>query len=114
MVRDRVFFMDAQLELEDFDPGKISRKVRAMGGSLMLVEAIYKAGGIGSEHEHPHEQICYCVSGEFMYLIGSESRTLVAGDSVYVPSGTRHGAVCIKDGSLLDVFTPHREDLIRK
>lgn len=112
MQHDNVFFMDHDLPLQDVDPGKISRKVRALGGGLMLVEAIFKAGGIGYTHQHPHEQICYCLSGEFEYSIGDETRTLRPGDSVYVPSNVPHGAVCLQDGALLDVFTPQREDLV--
>lgn len=108
---ENVFFMDKDLPLDEVEPGKIARKVRAMGGGLMMVEAIFKAGGIGYTHEHLHEQICYCLSGEFTYSIGDETRTLLPGDSVYVPSHVPHGAVCVRDGSLIDVFTPQREDI---
>ena len=111
MQHDNVFFMDKDLPLEEVDPGKITRKVRALGGGLMMVEAIFRVGGIGYTHEHRHEQICYCLSGEFTYSIGDETRTLLPGDSVYVPSNVPHGATCIRDGSLIDVFTPQREDL---
>jgi len=111
MQYDNVFFMDQDLPLEDVDPGKITRKVRALGGTMVMVEAIFKAGGIGYTHQHPHEQICYCLSGEFTYSIGDETRTLLPGDSVYVQSQVPHGAICIRDGSLIDVFTPQREDI---
>ena len=61
MQYDNVFFMDHDLPLEDVDPGTITRKVRALGGGLMMVEAIFKQGGIGYTHAHSHEQICYCL-----------------------------------------------------
>jgi quercetin dioxygenase-like cupin family protein len=112
MTHSDVFFPDKQATLEEFDVGKLSRKLRARGGSLMMVEVYFKPGAIGYEHEHPHEQMCYCLSGEFVFSVGAESRTLQAGDSVYVPSSTLHGAICIKEGRLLDVFTPQREDFL--
>jgi quercetin dioxygenase-like cupin family protein len=37
---------------------------------------------------------------------------LAAGDSVYVPSNARHGAKALEAGTLIDVFTPVREDLL--
>lgn len=114
MTHSNAFFMDQQMELEEVEPGKLSRKVRAVGGSLMMVEAIFETGAIGYSHEHPHEQMCYCLSGEFVFSVGSESNTLVAGDSVYVPAHTQHGATCVIAGRLLDIFTPQREDFLKK
>lgn len=38
---------------------------------------------------------------------------LVAGDSICVPGNARHGAKTIEGGTLIDVFTPVREDLLR-
>ena len=32
------------------------------------------------------------------------------GDGVYVPPDVLHGAVCIEEGVLIDVFSPVRED----
>jgi quercetin dioxygenase-like cupin family protein len=35
------------------------------------------------------------------------------GDSIVVESGKVHGCACVKAGTLLDVFTPMREDFIK-
>lgn len=114
MTTNAVYFPDKVIEWEEVEPGKLRRKIRAHGGSMMLVEVDFKAGAIGYEHEHPHEQLCHCLSGEFVYSIGDEARTLVAGDSAYVPASVRHGATCIKEGRLLDIFTPQREDFLKQ
>jgi len=111
---DKVFFPDIELEREILDPGKVSRKVRARGGKLMIVEVSFAAGGVGTEHEHPHDQATYCLSGEFRFTVGAESRTLKAGDSVFIPGGDRHGTTCLKEGALLDTFSPQREDFLKK
>ena len=39
---------------------------------------------------------------------------LSAGESVYVPGNVRHGAKALAPGTLIDVFTPVREDLLRR
>lgn len=110
---ETVFFPDGELELEEVEAGKVSRKIRARGGSQMMVEVFFKAGAIGYEHCHVHEQLCYCLEGEFVFTIEGKSTTLKAGDSVYVPSSVLHGAKCIAAGRLLDIFTPQREDFLK-
>ena len=52
-----VFFPDAELALETVEAGQVSRKIRAAGGGLMMVEVFFKAGACGAEHRHVHEQV---------------------------------------------------------
>ena len=108
-----VFFPDADSVLESIEPGRVSRKIRARGGRMMMVEVFFKAGGIGAEHRHPHEQLTYCLSGEFVFNVEGETRTVRAGDSLYVPASALHGTTCVADGRLLDMFTPQREDFLK-
>jgi quercetin dioxygenase-like cupin family protein len=108
-----VYFPDADLELETVEAGKVERKIRARGGSLMMVEVYFQKGACGAEHRHPHEQISYCLSGEFVFNIDGETSTLRAGDSLYVPASALHGTTCVAEGRLLDIFTPQREDFIK-
>lgn len=110
---DTVFFPDCDLPLEEIEAGKVSRKIRARGGNMMMVEVCFKTGAIGYEHTHVHEQICYCLEGEFVFTIEGRSTTLKAGDSVYVPPSVVHGATCVAEGRLLDVFTPQRDDFLK-
>jgi quercetin dioxygenase-like cupin family protein len=111
---DRLFFPDGEIEREILDPGKVTRKVRARGGKLMLVEVSFATGGVGSEHAHPHDQATYCLAGEFRFTVGSETRVLKPGDSVFIPGGVKHGTVCASEGRLLDTFSPQREDFLKK
>lgn len=107
-----LFFPDAALAIETVEAGQVSRKIRAHGGALMIVEVFFKRGAVGYEHRHPHEQVCYCLSGEFEFVLDGERLSLKAGDSVYVPPSVPHGAVCLDEGRLLDIFTPQREDFL--
>jgi quercetin dioxygenase-like cupin family protein len=97
---------------EDAEPG-IRRRILQAQGRLMLMEVRFDAGAAGYEHSHVHEQISYCISGRFEYLLDGRTRLLAAGESVYVPGNARHGAKALEMGTLIDVFTPVREDLLR-
>ena len=108
-----VFFPDSGIELETIEAGKVSRKIRARGGDLMMVEVFFTKGACGAEHRHVHEQVTYCLSGEFVFTIEGEKVTLRTGDSLFFPSSALHGTVCVSAGSLLDVFTPQREDFLK-
>ncbi len=107
-----VFFPDRSCPVTIVDPGKVSRRIKAHGGALMTVEVIFATGGVGASHSHPHEQVSYCLSGRFTYTVEDETIELGPGDSVYLPASARHGTTCLSAGTLLDVFTPQRQDFL--
>lgn len=109
----KVFFPDSTLAMEAVEDGLVSRKIRARGGRLMMVEVFFKSGARGAEHRHPHEQVSYCLAGEFLFTIDGETATLREGDSLFVPASALHGTVCVADGRLLDIFSPQREDFLK-
>jgi quercetin dioxygenase-like cupin family protein len=98
---------------EDAEPGVRRRILQAQGG-LMLIEVQFAAGAAGYEHKHVHEQISYCVAGRFEYSLDGRAHVLSQGESIYVPSNARHGAKALEAGTLIDVFTPVREDLLQR
>jgi len=93
--------------------GGTHRRVLAHNDALMAVEVSFETGAVGSEHTHPHTQCSYVLSGKFSYSVEGESTVLNPGDSIVVPSGLKHGTVCLEKGVLLDVFTPEREDFLK-
>lgn len=99
--------------IEDLGSG-VTRKVLAHDGGLMQVEVNFEAGAVGPMHSHPHEQLTYVLSGEFEFTIGGETRIVRAGDTMYKKSGVPHGCRCLKQGVLLDTFTPQRDDYLPK
>jgi len=92
---------------------KIKRKIMSYTDELMLVKVAFIKGGIGTIHQHPHLQISYIASGVFEITINDETKTLKEGDVYFVPSNLLHGAVCLEDGVLIDVFNPMREDFVK-
>ncbi len=93
--------------------GGVSRKILGMGGSLMMVEVSFKAGGVGAEHTHPHEQVSYLAKGKMEFTLNGETRIVEEGDSIYIPSNAPHGTVALTDAVIVDIFSPIREDFLK-
>lgn len=108
---EKVLVADDDLPWEIVDD-KIQRKVMSYTHELMLVKVAFKQGGVGTMHLHPHLQISYVAGGVFEVTIGAQTRILKDGDVYFVPSGVLHGAVCLEEGLLIDVFNPMREDFV--
>lgn len=90
----------------------VTRKKLAYSENLMACEMHFKKGAVGALHSHPHEQITYVVSGKFEFSIGGKKVIISAGDSTYKQPNIVHGAVCLEDGVLIDIFTPARKDFL--
>lgn len=105
------YFPATDAKLETVADG-LSRKVGAYNDNLMVVEVHFEKGTIAPLHHHPHEQITYVMSGKFEFTVGDKTYIVGAGDSLYKEPNIERGATCLEAGTLLDVFTPHREDFI--
>lgn len=106
------FVFGAEVAPEQVGDG-LTRRVLAHSEKIMLVEMHFKAGSVGTPHTHPHEQVTYIISGKFRFTNDGQTREVGPGDSLFFASGAEHGTVCVEDGSLVDVFTPCREDFLK-
>lgn len=107
----KVFIGNREIPWEQMDKG-VKRKIMAWDDRLMVVKVSFDKGGVGNLHQHPHSQITHVESGIFEVEIGSEKKVLSAGDAFYIPPNVMHGAICLEDGVLIDVFSPMREDFV--
>ena len=89
-----MFVFHNETTLDDLGNG-VTRRILAHNGKLMAVE-----------------QLTYVLSGEFEFTIGDEKQVVRAGDTLYKQPNIVHGCVCLKPGTLLDTFTPVREDFL--
>ena len=66
-------------------------------------------------HAHYHSQATYVASGKFELTIGDEKRRSSgpATATMWAPDEI-HGCVCLEPGILIDTFSPHREDFLKK
>ena len=91
----------------------VTRQVLSDHPALMVVAFRFaKEGAIGAPHKHPHVQSTYVQSGRFRFTLGNEEREVGPGDSFVVPSELEHGCVCLEPGTLVDGFTPRRDDFL--
>ncbi|SFR46641.1 cupin domain-containing protein [Litoreibacter janthinus] len=93
------------------DPG-VTRQVLAENPDLMMVAFRFEAGAEGKLHDHPHVQATYVETGRFTFSVDGTEHDLGPGDSLVIPSGARHGCVCVEAGALIDTFTPRRDDFL--
>lgn len=105
------FAKSDSFEWEEVAPG-MKRKIMVYDDNIMLVHVHFEKGGIGVQHAHHHSQTSFVVSGKFEVTIGDETKILEANDAFYPPPNVIHGAVCLEEGVLIDVFSPVREDFL--
>lgn len=105
------FHQDSTAETVD---SKIQRRILAYHENMMIVEVCFAKGGVGTVHTHPHEQITYVLEGTFEFMIDNVKKVIRTGDSIFMQKDVIHGCLCLEQGKLLDIFTPHREDFIKK
>jgi len=92
---------------------KIERRVLA-GRQGMVVWWKMKAGAHAAAHQHPHEQIVWMLSGKMDFRIGSEKRSMAAGDVAVIPGNTEHEGFFPEDTDVIDIFAPPREDFLTR
>lgn len=90
----------------------VRRQILGHGPDLMLVRVDFEKGGVGAMHHHPHRQVTYVAAGSFDATVDGVTRVLNVGDCFYVAADLVHGVVARERGTLIDVFTPRREDFL--
>ncbi|WP_281885283.1 cupin domain-containing protein [Paenibacillus sp. YYML68] len=98
---------------ENAEPG-VKRKIFEPGQSMMMMEVHFEEGAEGYQHSHPHEQLSYCLAGKLEFTVDGEQKVITAGETIYIPSGAKHGCRALEASKLLDTFTPVREDLVKR
>ncbi|MCD8090851.1 MAG: cupin domain-containing protein [Clostridiales bacterium] len=107
------FFLNDDSPVINLPDGKTRRKILAHNDNLMIVEVVFDKDGVGALHTHPHTQATYCLSGEFEFTVGGETKVIKPGDTLIMPSGIEHGCRVLTDGGkILDIFTPERKDFL--
>ncbi len=109
-----VFHAEHDGRYEVLEENKSGRIIKSHGGSLMMVEVFFENGYQSAEHSHVHEQMSYCLEGEFDFFVEGRTEHIKEGDTIYFPSNVPHYCkVTTVKGRLVDVFTPVREDFLK-
>ncbi|WP_339826692.1 cupin domain-containing protein [uncultured Parasphingorhabdus sp.] len=105
------FVHSADVETEDLGGG-IKRQMLSYGPDIMNCRLWFESGSAGDIHDHFHSQTTYIESGLFLAHVDGEERKVGPGDSVYIQPNVPHGVTCLEAGSLIDSFSPARQDFL--
>lgn len=111
MRKSNSFIFAAEHPIEDMGGG-IKRQLLGFNQQILMAKVWFDDSAVGYVHTHHHAQVAYIESGEFEIQIDGEKQIMTAGDSFYIEPNVEHGAVCLKAGVLVDVFSPCREDFL--
>ena len=89
-------------------PGFIARFIHTKTQTFSLVEIT--KGAILPEHFHLNEQVSQVIEGTFELNINGIIKICTPGDIALIDSNVPHSGVALTDCTILDVFTPVRED----
>lgn len=111
LLKGKPFHISNEIEWEPLGGG-VKRKILGYDDQLMMAVVRFEKGAVSSLHHHIHRQVSYVTSGKFEVTIDGDKKILEQGDSFFVAPGLVHGVVALEEGSLVDIFTPAREDFI--
>ncbi len=92
-------------------PG-IKRRTIASGTTMYQMLAQLDAGAKLPVHQHAQEQIAHVLSGRMRLIVDGTPHELSAGDAFYLRSNTPHGVETLEDTTVLDTFSPPRDDYL--
>jgi len=93
----------------------VQLKVLVHGDNMLMAEFKLTAGSGVPEHEHPHEQAGYVVSGRMrMNVEGEQPFETGFGGAWSIPGDIPHSAEVLEDAVVIEVFHPVREDFLDK
>lgn len=90
----------------------VTRQVLSDSPELMVVAFRFEKDSVGALHNHPHVQSTYVEAGVFEFTVGDERVVVRPGDSFVIPTMVTHGCRAIEAGTLIDCFTPRRDDFL--
>src|SRR6202051_845708 len=91
----------------------ISRKVIS-GEKAMIAQVFIKKDAVVPEHHHESEQITYILEGALKFELEGREVVVRKGEVLHIPSNVPHRAVALEDTLDLDIFSPLREDWLKK
>ena len=90
-------------------PGVV-RRTLVSGDHVTLVQITLSPGAEVPEHSHPHEQAGTVADGRIHLQIRDESWELGPGASYLIPGDAPHTVRAIDAATLVEVFSPVREE----
>jgi quercetin dioxygenase-like cupin family protein len=90
----------------------VTRRILANSAKLMLTEHTLEKGAVLPNHNHPHEQLVYLLSGTLIVEMDGEQIKIIKGDSLVIPPEVYHKVTAAENSVALDIFSPRRDDYL--
>jgi len=90
----------------------VEYKTLVYGDRTSLGEFHLKKDTIIPDHNHPHEQTGYMITGKAIFIIDGNRFEANSGDSWSIKSNVIHGVEVLENSVLIEVFSPVREDYL--
>lgn len=104
-----IFLPSRETPQVEMRPG-VHRRVLGTTDSMMLTEIFIERDAEVPAHAHVHDQVGYVVAGRMALTVADETRQMETGDSYAIPGGVSHSVLALADVTLVEVFSPPRED----
>jgi quercetin dioxygenase-like cupin family protein len=105
------------MKWDDIEKEKLSETIsRQMvwGEKVMAARVFLDKGAVVPRHAHHNEQLTMIFSGALKLIFDDREVTVRAGEMVLIPGNVPHAALALEDTLDMDVFSPPREDWIKK
>jgi quercetin dioxygenase-like cupin family protein len=99
------------------EPEQLNDKIRrqTLHGALGTYARLsIVRGGFVPRHSHMNEQLCTVHSGALRFIFDDREVIVRAGEMLLIPPDVPHAAEAIEDTWVVDIFSPRREDWLRK
>jgi len=87
-------------------------KTLVYGEKTLMASINLAKGATIPQHQHIHEQSGFLISGSLNFIIDGDHFIAEPGDSWTIPADIPHGVQAIDDSSIIEVFSPVREDYL--
>src|SRR5437867_1561848 len=74
---------------------------------------VTKGERLSLQKHHIKEETLYLLSGKVLLTYGDQTYDWQPGHAIHIPPGTVHRFEAIEDSVLLEVSTPHLDDVVR-
>ena len=99
------------VEQEQLNP-RLARKC-IHGEQLTIARLSLQKYAVVPEHSHHNEQVSMVERGALKFSIAGREQIVRAGEALLIAANEPHAVEALEDSTVVDVFSPARQDWIR-
>lgn len=84
------------------------------GEHTTVARVFLTRGAVVPRHTHVSEQFSLILSGALKFIFDDSEVIVRSGELLFIPSNVPHAAEALEETVDLDIFSPRRDDWIRK